>query len=141
MSGRDRSTDVPRAKGSEVQRGQHSCSKQLVLSGVRSWPFWRSDDDTGFPNDAVSSELLSGEVDLEATGEPVPIMDFVPLVAAPDVCDEEISAKQVLNDESCGSALAMRRIVGVPLRELLASRQVVSALQDRRNARSSSSNV
>lgn len=46
-------------------------------------------------------------------------MDFVFLVAAADVCDEEITAQQVLNDESCGSALAVCRIVGVPRREAL----------------------
>ena len=113
----------------------------MVLAGVRSWPFWWSDDDAGLPNHAVTSELLSGEVDLKAAGEPVPVMDFVLLVAAADVCDEEITAEQVLNDQSCGSALAVCRIVGVPLREALGVRQVVSALQDRRNARSSSSNV
>ncbi|MGY4543025.1 hypothetical protein ACVWY0_002951 [Arthrobacter sp. UYNi723] len=103
----------------EVQLGQHSCAKQLVLAGVRSWPSWRSDDDAWLPDEAVSSELLSGEVDLEATGEPVPVMDFVLLVAAADVCNEEITAKQVLNDESCGSALTVCRIVGVPPREAL----------------------
>jgi hypothetical protein len=76
-------------------------------------------DDAGLPDDAVTFELLSGEVDLEATGEPVPVMDFVLLVAAADVCDEQITAEQVLNDESCRSALAMCRIAGVPLREAL----------------------
>ena len=80
---------------------------------------WGSDDDAGLSDDAVTPELLSGEVDLEATGEPIPVMDFVLLVAATYVCDEEVTAEQVLNDESCGSALAVCRIVGVPLREAL----------------------
>lgn len=46
-------------------------------------------------------------------------MDFVLLFAACDICDEQITAKQVLNDESCGSALTMCRVVGVPLSEAL----------------------
>ena len=57
---KDPSTDVPRANGSEVQRGQHPCAKQLVLADVRSWPSWGSDDDAGLPDDAVTPELLSG---------------------------------------------------------------------------------
>jgi hypothetical protein len=91
----------------------------LVFADVRSWSFWRSDDDAGLPDDAVTSELLSGEVDFKATWEPVPVMDFVLLVAAADVCHEKLTAKQVLNDESCGSALAVRRILGVPRSEAL----------------------
>jgi hypothetical protein len=67
----------------------------------------------------VTSELLSGEVDFKATWEPVPVMDFVLLVAAAYVRDEKFTAKQVLNDESCGSALAVCRILGVPRSEAL----------------------
>lgn len=65
----------------------------------------------------MTSELLPGEVYLEATGEPVPVMDFVLLVAAAYVCEEEITSEQILNDESCGAALAVCRIVGLPLRK------------------------
>jgi hypothetical protein len=42
----------------------------------------------------VASELLPGEVYLEATREPVPVMNFVFLAAA-DICDEKITAEQV----------------------------------------------
>jgi hypothetical protein len=42
-------------------------------------------------------------------------MNFVFLVAAADICDEKITAEQVLNDESCGSALAVCCVAGVPL--------------------------
>jgi hypothetical protein len=64
----------------------------LVLPDVRSWPFWWPDNDAGIPDDAVASELLPGEVYLEATREPVPVMNFVFLVAAADICDEKITA-------------------------------------------------
>jgi hypothetical protein len=67
----------------------------------------------------VASELLPGEVYLEATREPVPVMNFVFLVAAADICDEKITAEQVLNYESCGSALAVCCVVGAPLRKTL----------------------
>jgi hypothetical protein len=67
----------------------------------------------------VTFELLSGEVDFKATWEPVPVMDFVLLVAAADVCDEKFTAKQVLDDESCRSALAVCRILGAPRSEAL----------------------
>jgi hypothetical protein len=46
-------------------------------------------------------------------------MDFVVLVAAAHVCDEKIAAEEVLNDEGCGSALPVCRVVRVPLCEAL----------------------
>lgn len=82
-----------RAGRLKVERGKHARAKKLVLVDVRSWPFRRSEDYTGLSDNAVIAELVPREVDFEAPGESVPVVNFVFFVAATDVSDEQITSE------------------------------------------------
>lgn len=115
--------------------------EQPILLDVGSWAVRGSDDDARFPHDMIVRKLIAGEVDLETTLKPVPVMDCARSVGLTDVCYEQVSAEQVLNDKSGRSALTMCGVLGTPPREAAGARHVVSAPQEERKARSISTNV
>lgn len=71
-----------------VERGKNPGTEELVLVDVSSGAARRANDDPRFPDGAVTLELFSGEIDLKPIGELVPVVDFVVLVPAGDVCNE-----------------------------------------------------
>jgi hypothetical protein len=67
-------------------------------------------------HDLARVELVGGEVDVPAIGQPIPVMVADLGLIDEDLAEDQVPAEQILDDEGGHSALTPGRIAGPPIR-------------------------
>src|SRR5262245_40168760 len=98
-----------------VQRGEYALPQEFVLLSAPAGGVGRPVLDLPADNGFLRMELVGGQVDHGAVGQPVPVMMPGLLLSYIDFAEDEVPAEQILDHQRRYAALTAAGVVGPPL--------------------------
>jgi hypothetical protein len=106
-------------RGAAGQCGKHTSTQELVLLATSPRSIWWPLLHLTAGNDFAQVELVSGEVDVAAIGQPIPVMVADLGLINEDLAEDQVASEQVVDDQGGYSALTPGRVVWPPVLQVV----------------------